>query len=82
MVEDSLVVGQDGQIVASDCIADTVVTRVMAQSDYLSVKVEGVVRPWPTALHVSVCCGPVLGTGMKRWCRLVRKMVKMGNLTY
>lgn len=53
MVEDSLVVGQDGRIVASDCIADIEVTRVMALDDYLSVKVEGVVRPWPTALYVS-----------------------------
>lgn len=40
--------GQDGQIVASDCIAaDIEVKRVMAQDDYLSVKVEGVVLPWP-----------------------------------
>ena len=64
MVEDSLVVGQDGQIVASDCIADTVVTRVMAQSDYLSVKVEGVVRPWPVLV---VSHPSSVQAGKNRW---------------
>lgn len=47
MAVDSLVVGPDGQIVASDYIVDIVVKMVMGLDDYLSVKVEGVVRPWP-----------------------------------
>ena len=47
MAGDSLVVGPDGQVVASDYIAGIGVTTVMAPDDYLSVKVEGVVRPWP-----------------------------------
>ena len=38
----SLVVGRDGQVVASDYIVGTGVTTVK-----VSVKVEGVVRPWP-----------------------------------
>jgi hypothetical protein len=53
MAEGSLVVGQDGLVVASDYIVGIGVTRVMVPDDYLSVKVEGVVRPWP-ALDVSL----------------------------
>jgi hypothetical protein len=52
MAGGSLAVGPDGQVVASGCTAGIGVTRVMVPDDYLSVKVEGVVRPWP-ALVVS-----------------------------
>jgi hypothetical protein len=56
MAEGSLVVGQDGQVVASGYIVGIVVTMVMVPDDYLSVKVEDVVRPWPALLvsHVQV----------------------------
>ena len=50
MAEGSLVAGPDGLVVASDYIVDIGVKMVMAQDDYLSVKVEGVVRPWPALL--------------------------------
>jgi len=50
MAVGSLVVGPDGLVVASDYIVDIGVKMVRAQDDYLSVKVEGVVRPWPALL--------------------------------
>jgi hypothetical protein len=53
MAVGSLVEGPDDLIVAFDCTADIAVKRVRGQGDYLSVKVEGGVRPWPTALIVS-----------------------------
>jgi len=52
MAVGSLVVGPDGLVVASDYTVGIGVTKVMVPDDYLSVKEEGVVRPWP-ALVVS-----------------------------
>ena len=60
----SLVVGPDGQVVASDYIVGTGVTTVMAPDDCLSVKVEGVVRPWPVLV---VSHPSSVQAGKKRW---------------
>jgi len=64
MAVGSLVVGPDGQVVASDYIVDTGVTTVMAPDDYLSVKVEGVVRPWPVLV---VSHPSSVQAGKNRW---------------